>query len=1044
MMTPAQATFVRKIPRPLWAALALLLLCLPAIQPFLQGAMPRTDDGNLHIYRSVVLDHSLRSDGWLYPRYSSGLVAGYGAPLFNYFPPTSYSPVVFLHRAGLPFVDAWLATMALLTWLAAGGAYALGRIWVGETGGYLTAAAYVYAPYLLFDTVTRGTSSEVAALAVLPWALWGFTRLAQGGRRLDFALAVLAFTAFIPLHNIITVHGTLFLMAYALLLVVQSEQRLRTLRHLLAAGLFALLLTTFFWLPALAETDFTKIQGVTETLNFVDVTRTLRSLSDVLALPHTADTTQLQQEVPIALGWPQMVLGALGLLAGWRCWRRERTGRLFGVQLFALLSVAVVVVSQLEASAWWWETLPLIGFTQFAWRALGVGSLALALLAGIGGALLLDFLRAESRKMGAFCVLLAIMGFYAMPWLYTPYQALQADSIPDAQDYERRTGELALSSYSEYLPAWNAAPLNLDALTERFVASETIPRLHASADLTLHDAQWGGTWARLELTLDEPQTLVFDWLYVPGWAATLDGDSRLDVVPTSPEGLLSVTLPAGDHTLRIWLERTPLQATAEALSIATVCALAAVLRVRRLWATSDPDRSHTDSVDHRVGAGLRPARNPDWLPLLVGLVGAGLLLTKALWLDRAPTFVHTARFVDGQIAGAEMPKNADFQGGIHLLAVETPEQLAAGMEGQISLFWTLSGSAIDQDYSSLLHLRDAAGTLITETSRFYPGGLATSNWQPGYYLRDTLRLAIPPYTPPGRYTLHAALYDPATGERLSVLNEVGNPVGASLEVAAVRITRPAEPPAAPFDTLAQFGALGLRAQEGLPAQATVGDELTVSLLWSTADTLAEPHTFRLLWQDAAGDISAAAPPLPLVNGFPSTEWQAGDVWRGVHRVVVPGSLERGDYTLLLAVGDEQHAITTMRIRTPERSFDRPTVQQESGAQWRNGIRLVGADWQGEALVLHWQTDALLHENLRLFVQVLGEGEQILALTDGVPVDWTRPTTGWAVGEFLRTTHEFPGVNVAEHPLRIGWYDPDTGERVPLTDSSDALILVPDE
>ena len=36
--------------------------------------MPRTDDGLLQMYRSVALDHSLRVDNPLWPRYSSGLV----------------------------------------------------------------------------------------------------------------------------------------------------------------------------------------------------------------------------------------------------------------------------------------------------------------------------------------------------------------------------------------------------------------------------------------------------------------------------------------------------------------------------------------------------------------------------------------------------------------------------------------------------------------------------------------------------------------------------------------------------------------------------------------------------------------------------------------------------------------------------------------------------------------------------------------------------------------------------------------------------------
>ncbi|MEL7434922.1 MAG: hypothetical protein AAFN11_13335, partial [Chloroflexota bacterium] len=95
--------------------LALGCLALMSVHPFLVDFMgdsvPLTDDGNLHIYRSIVLDDAMRGDNTLYPRYASGLVYGYGAPLFNYFPPTSYYPTVLFHALGLGWVTAWKATM---------------------------------------------------------------------------------------------------------------------------------------------------------------------------------------------------------------------------------------------------------------------------------------------------------------------------------------------------------------------------------------------------------------------------------------------------------------------------------------------------------------------------------------------------------------------------------------------------------------------------------------------------------------------------------------------------------------------------------------------------------------------------------------------------------------------------------------------------------------------------------------------------------------------------------------------------------------------
>ena len=176
-MAQLQTPRARRLLNVILFCLAIIGICLVAIHPFLGGRMPRGDDGLLQMYRSLALEHSLAADNALWPRYSSALVYGYGAPLFNYFPPLSYYPATGLHRLGIDTVNSWLLSMVLYTLAAAAGMFALGRHWTrSRLGGWLAALAYVYAPYFLFDSVTRGTSPEVAALAALPVALYGFTR----------------------------------------------------------------------------------------------------------------------------------------------------------------------------------------------------------------------------------------------------------------------------------------------------------------------------------------------------------------------------------------------------------------------------------------------------------------------------------------------------------------------------------------------------------------------------------------------------------------------------------------------------------------------------------------------------------------------------------------------------------------------------------------------------------------------------------------------------------------------------------------------------
>jgi hypothetical protein len=1018
--------------KPLLVVIALILLTLPAIQPFLRNEMPRTDDGYLHLYRAIALDHSLRHDDSLYPRYSSGLVYGYGAALFNYFPPSSYYPTVFLHWAGLSFVQAWVGTLILFTWVAAGGAYLLGKEWVGDIGGFITAGAYVYSPYLLFDLVTRGTSSELAGLVLLPWVMWGFTRLAFYGQRRDFVAAVLAFALFIPMHNLVTLHGTVMLAGYCAFLCLSSEQKIRVFSQLLVAAIVAVVITAFFWLPALGETDYAKINLVAESLSSIDVTRSLRGLSEVFALPRTADPTQLQPPIPITLGWIQLILGLTGLGLA----IKQRTRRIVSLQVVLLLIVAVVVFLQLPLSAVVWETVPLIGYSQFAWRTMGLPSLALALMAGIGGALLLDRIQKQSLKIVLFCILLFVIILYGFPWLYTGYTPVAADSIVDAQDFERRTGSLTLSSYSEYLPIdTDASTLDPDALRDAFATNEIIPRLTPPDGVTIVNEQWQSISGIVQLQAERPTTLVFNWLYVPGWEAHFLDEATalapLTVKPHLPQGFVSVDIPAGTHTLEVALHDTPLQSLSEWVSIAGVGLLTLVTIVG--WYVWNP------TIDVSM---LNRAQFITPLQMVIWAMAIGLALfaVKTLVIDCIDSPFKTSRLDNDSIQNVDMAFNSDFSGEIRLLGLSLENQVKSGNRVQIHVFWTLADETLDTDYSTVLRLRDSQQNIIAESGSFYPGNLATSNWLHGYYLEEVVDFEIPPFTPPGIYTLDIGVFNPETQQHLDVLNETGNPIAAQAVLGTLEVTKPDSQPSDFADSVGSFEGFNLLAISGIPTAAQVGDEMTLRWLWQMLENTGADIQAQLVWLDARDEIVAATPLVPLTLDYPMSQWQAGETWRGIHRLYVPANLESERYTVAIRTANEQPIeIASMQVETPERNFEIPETEYDLEQAWNNGIQLIGYNDTVTAVTLYWQTNEQTNQNLRLFVQVVDSNDAIIALTDGIPVDWTRPTTSWGIGEVITTRHDFGELSSGEYRIRVGWYDPITGNRVAV-DGGDSFFL----
>src|SRR5688572_5584486 len=178
------------------------------------GLMPATPDGLLHLYRLVALDHAIQH-GAVWPRFVPGFLFGYGAPVFNYYAPLSLYIPEALHLAGLSFVDALLIGMMVYVVLSAIGAYFLGRVWGGPVAGMMASVAYTCAPYLLYDWPRRGAVAEFAALAILPWVLWAFWRLAAHGQRRDLVLAVITLSALILTHNITALFTMPLLIAYS-------------------------------------------------------------------------------------------------------------------------------------------------------------------------------------------------------------------------------------------------------------------------------------------------------------------------------------------------------------------------------------------------------------------------------------------------------------------------------------------------------------------------------------------------------------------------------------------------------------------------------------------------------------------------------------------------------------------------------------------------------------------------------------------------------------------------------------------------------------
>jgi len=156
---------------PTWAApvTALVLLAVmlvPIALPYVQEGFQLGHDRHVPYLRVLALEDALAS-GQFPPRWFAQFDGGYGSPYPSFYGMLFYYLAAIFHVVGLSLGSAVELT-AFLTMAGSGLAMFLlvGHLW-GPAAGLLSAALYVYAPYLLVDAFVRGAYRELTSLCLV-------------------------------------------------------------------------------------------------------------------------------------------------------------------------------------------------------------------------------------------------------------------------------------------------------------------------------------------------------------------------------------------------------------------------------------------------------------------------------------------------------------------------------------------------------------------------------------------------------------------------------------------------------------------------------------------------------------------------------------------------------------------------------------------------------------------------------------------------------------------------------------------------------------
>ncbi len=254
-------------------------------------------------------------------------------------------------------------------------------------------------------------------------------------------------------------------------------------------------------------------------------------------------------------------------------------------------------------------------------------------------------------------------------------------------------------------------------------------------------------------------------------------------------------------------------------------------------------------------------------------------------------------------AELDQPPRFDYVAELAAVCLNT-QQLAAGDTLLVGLRW-LPLTTPDERYVVTVQLLDQRDQVIVQRDGEPGGGsLPTLDWKAGEVVTDNHGLPLPPGTPPGGYRLIVAMYDAATGARLTTAG------GDAVQIAALPLGRPESPLPLAFIPMQyrvdrEVGPLTLagydfnrKAFAHAPATALApGDLLQITLYWLAPEPLPTDWPDDLRLRLLLGDQAVEA---PLAGGsYPTAQWHAGELVRTLFDISFDGS----DPVLWLEVGD---------------------------------------------------------------------------------------------------------------------------------------------
>ncbi len=535
---------------------ALVLLSLLPLISMLRFGTYQSGDLTFQAYKLFSFYNNLIN--WkLIPRWSAELNGTFGYPNFIFTYHTPYYIASLFHAFGFHLVNSVKLTLGVTYILSGVFFYIWLRNHVSDKAALIGALLYQYAPYRFVTMHFRATLGESTAQMMLPLCTLCLYHFNVKKTYLSEIIATVSIALLILTHQAITLLGIPLLVVYNLYLW-KSQSRKVTLWRTLRPFFSAALLTTYYWLPILAESQFTlqflyppKIQQAQLISFFYSGWK----YGLLFQGPHG--------ELSPSLGyvhWAGIGIALVNIIRG--------LGSKFLKYTFILFCCYFLAAQSFSPT---WTLFPILQKIQFSYRFVGI----LILFSSLIGAVTYDVYEKNTsmRKYGIPVVIFFLVITSIFNWgnrRTVPYSS-HTDFIAFTP-YITEKGE----GFDPAIPRWvdpnnpwkKEVPKHYLQGIDYPVTIKKESRKYLSHSYYVHAV--------------EQTRVVENTYYFPGWILRIDNKSVPITVNSNdfPE-LITFIVPKGNHHVSLEFTDTPLRRRAYIISCAAVIfLLLPLLRIR--------------------------------------------------------------------------------------------------------------------------------------------------------------------------------------------------------------------------------------------------------------------------------------------------------------------------------------------------------------------------------------------------------------------------------------------------------------------------------